>query len=318
MRVQHERLLVLSPGEDTFSIPSREIERLVMLGPAEVSAPAIRHLLWRRIPVVYCSTHGRYYGTLSSACSNTDVLLAQVGLYRDQEYRLGIARAIVASKIRHMRSYLHRISRRLGYPAAAAAADRTTHPLERLAQAVSIPQLMGLEGQASSLYFATFGQAFRRPDVRFSTRSRQPPRDPANALLSLGYTLVLGEAISAIMAEGLHPGIGFLHEIHRDRPSLALDILEIFRQPVVDRLTLSLFNLGTISPEDFVGGENAGKSLKPESLKRFLGFYERAMTESFTFEERRVDFRTLLANQVRSLRTSLLSRGLWQPVVIEM
>lgn len=319
LRKQGERLKVQWQDEVLTAIPLRDVERVVLLGPVQLSAAAAQTLLKKSIPVIFATTKGRYYGTLSSGQENTELLIKQVDLYRDDGYRLEVSKAIVAAKIRHQRSLLRRYGRNHPHPDIHKAANQITDLLSRLNNATSVPEAMGFEGQASALYFGVLGKCLRQEGVEFTHRNRRPPRDPVNALLSLGYMLVTGESVGALTALGLHLGLGFLHEIFPNRPSLALDLVEIFRQPVVDRLTLSLFNRRVFTPDDFQEREDNGVRLTEEALKRYFFLYERAMTTPFQQpnsggeDTSPITFRKLITEMAQNLRNAIRDAEPWTP-----
>jgi CRISPR-associated protein Cas1 len=143
--------------------------------------------------------------------------------------------------------------------------------LEKVPTAESLESLQGFEGTAGAIYYKQFGKMLKT--VGFPGRKKHPSTDPANALLSLGYVMLGNEIASLLEARGFDPAIGFLHGIRYGRHSLALDLIEPFRQPVIDRLTLRLLNRRQVTPEDFEGGES-GVRLVPEAFKRYLGLYE--------------------------------------------
>ena len=324
LRKHGERLKVQWQDEVLTAIPLRDVERVVLLGPVQLSAAAAQTLLKKNIPVIFATTKGRYCGTLSSGQENTELLLKQVDLYRDEGYRLGVAKAIVAAKIKHQRSLLRRYGRNHPHPDIHEAANQITDLLSRLETAASVPESMGFEGQASALYFGVFGKCLRQEGVEFTHRNRRPPRDPVNALLSLGYMLVTGESVGALAALGLHLGLGFLHEIFPNRPSLALDLVELFRQPVVDRLTLSLFNRRIFTPDDFQEREDNGVRLTEEALKRYFFLYERAMTTPFQQpggsgeETSPLTFRKLMTKMAQNLRNAVRETEPWTPKALAL
>ncbi|MCC6445646.1 MAG: CRISPR-associated endonuclease Cas1, partial [Armatimonadetes bacterium] len=296
LRKQSGRLRVLWKGQLLSAIPLKDVERVMLLGPVQVSAAASHVLLRERVPVLYGSTRGRLYGSLMPGYQDVEQLLIQVARYQDPAYRLQTARAVVSAKIHHQRGLLRRQARNHPHPALTEAADQLSMLLSTLDRRASVAEVMGVEGQASAFYFAVFGLCLRQEGVAFSGRNRRPPRDPVNALLSLGYMLLLGEVVSALLAQGLHIGIGFLHEVSSRRPALALDVLEVGRQPIVDRLTLSLFNLRIFDANCFQPTAQGGVLMKPESLKRYLLLFERAMMSPFTVPHasQQVTFRALL------------------------
>jgi CRISPR-associated protein Cas1 len=316
------RLRVEWQGQLLTSLPIREVERLVLLGPAQLSASATRMLLRARIPVHFCSQRSRFYGTLSCGYDDVELLLLQVARYQDDAFRLDIAKALVGAKIRHQQRLLRRHARNHPHPSLTQTADQLELLVKRLPVCTSVAEAMGVEGQASALYFAVFGVCLRQEGVGFAGRNRRPPRDPVNAVLSLGYMLVLQEALSAIMAQGLHPGLGFLHEVSRRRPALALDLLELARQPIVDRLCLSLFNRSALTPEDFQTHADGGVRLREQSLKRYLKFYDRALTTPFRYGYgqggQAGTFRDWLHRQAEQLQTAIREGRPWAPSVLEL
>lgn len=322
VRKHKARLQVEWQGNTLAALPLREVERLVLLGPAQVSAAATRLLLSAAVPVVFCNTQGRYYGSLASGAENTELLLAQVERYRDAPYRLATAKAVVTAKVRHSRSLLLRCARNQPAAAAAltAAAGELRALLSRVGDGATIPEVMGHEGHAAAIYFPALGACFLDDGTRFAQRTRRPPRDPVNALLSLGYMLVLSEVAGALAGQGLHLGLGFLHEVSPRRPALPLDVLELFRQPVVDRLALSLFNRRVFTPAAFTFWPDGKVLLKEDALKRYLTFYERTMATPFRQPgaAEATTFRTLIQAQARALRLAIQTGAPWTPLTLDL
>ncbi len=320
VRKQGARLHVEWQGQVLQALPLRSVERLVCLGPVQLTAAATRLLLQARIPVLFCSGRGRYYGTLSAGSEDVEVLLLQLARYQDQAFRVSVAQALVGAKIRHQQRLLRRQARNHPDPMLSPVADQLGQWLEGLPGRASVAEVMGVEGQASALYFSVFGRLLRQDGITFTARTRRPPTDPVNAVLSLGYMLVLGEVVSAVLAHGLYPGVGFLHEVSRRRPALALDLLELARQPIVDRLTLSLFNRRVLTPDDFQPHADGGVRLKAESLKRYLHCYERAMTTPFRYGHNGQvgTFRDWLRAQAGGLKKALLENCPFTPTGLEL
>ncbi len=320
VRKRGGRLYVQRHGHVLSALPFRVVERVVLLGPTQVSAAATRALLDAGISVVFCSLRGRHCGTLSTGCDDAELLMAQTARYRDSTYRVTVAGAIVSAKIRHQQRLLRRHARNHPHPPLDQAADRLGALLATLPRRSTVPEVMGAEGQASALYFSVLGRCLRRDGTAFTGRNRRPPKDPVNAVLSLGYMLALGEVMGGLVGVGLHPGVGFLHEIGRRRPALALDVLELARQPIVDRLTLSLFNRKVLTAADFTFQSSGEVRLKESSLKRYLEFWERTMTTPFqaTRDGRLGTFRNWLQDQAQALQKSIVTGEPWAPVVLEL
>jgi CRISPR-associated protein Cas1 len=324
VRQKGARLRVEWQGQVLMALPLREVERIVLLGPVQLSAAASRLLLRARIPVLFCNIRGHCYGTLSAGYEDIELLLTQVARYQDEAFRLRIAKAIVEAKIRHQQRLLRRHARNHSNPTLTQVADELDPLIKNLSQYASIAEVMGAEGQASAMYFSVLSLCLRQEGVNFSGRSRRPPKDPVNATLSLGYMLVLSDVLSALIAQGLHPGLGFLHEVSRRRPALALDLLEVARQPIVDRLTLSLFNRGVLTNDDFQNHLDGAVRLREQSLKRYLQFYERTMTTPFRYSiggsqpQQIGTFRDWLHQQASELKKALQENRTWTPIILEL
>lgn len=320
VRKKGGRLQVEWQKQVLTALPVREVERLIALGPVQLSAAVVRLLLQEGIPVFFCNVRGNCYGTLSKGAEDVELWLLQVARYQDEAFRLGVAKALVDAKVRHQQRLLRRHARNHPNPALTQAADELGLLSDSLRPRASVAEVMGVEGRASALYFSVFSQCLRGEGVTFTERNRRPPKDPVNAILSLGYMLVLGEVLGAVMVQGLHPGLGFLHEVSRRRPSLALDLLELARQPIVDRLTLSLFNRGAMVPADFQIHPNGEVRLKEASLKRYLEFYERAMTTSFRYGTNGQEgtCRDWIRQQAQDLRKAVQENTAWTPTALDL
>jgi len=178
--------------------------------------------------------------------------------------------------------------------------------VQRAEEASSLEQLLGVEGIAAARYFRSLA-AMVPSHAGFSGRNRRPPRDPMNALLSFGYVLVGNELQSLLDGMGFDPYLGFYHQVDYGRPSLALDLLEEFRAPLVDRFSANLLNLGILATEDFAGTPEKGVLLRHESLKRFFPAYEKEMTTPVVLDGEELSFRHLFRRQAERLARALLA-----------
>ena len=273
-------------GEKTV-IPSVEVEDVVVMGNGTVSTAALHLLMERQVPVHYLSTGGHYLGgTLAARGGSSPLRRAQYRAAEEPEPGLRIARGVVTGKLLNQRALFRRFTyRHEGDVAEIGAVIRELEHISRWA-AVSpdMEHLRGIEGHGAARYFSVFGQLLR-PPWRFEGRNRRPPRDPVNALLSFGYTLLLVHATTAAALAGLDPCVGFLHPEHRGRPSVALDLMEAFRPVVVDRLLLALINQGMFAPEDFTAEEDGGVRMALDARRRYVvAFEQRMITRSTTPE----------------------------------
>lgn len=159
----------------------------------------------------------------------------------------------------------------------AAATLATCRP--KAEAAATLFELLGVEGEAASAYWAAFPCLLTAEGVSFPGRRKRPPPDPVNAVLSFGYTLLTDILLSALEARGFDPWVGFLHSESYGHPCLALDLVELFRAPVVDRLAVRLFNLGILKPADFHPSQEGGVRMTPDALRTFFRHWEQAIAK---------------------------------------
>lgn len=295
-----------------------EIERVVLCsGGCGVTSPAAIVLMDAGIEVSLFASSGGFRGYLSPAMGKSvNLRLAQYLTFTDPARRLDIARAMVAQKIANGDRLLARFARNHSAFDPSAMQRRMAAARRSAESAASLESLLGYEGTAAAAYFAAFGQMLRG-EFAFTVRSRRPPRDPANALLSLAYTLLTAEATHAIAGAGLDPALGMLHTPEDGRPSLGLDLTEEFRAAVGDRLVLHLVNNRVVSAgADFEDAANGGTLLTPTARKRFYAAYEQRMTEPFqNGSEPTRNLRECLRHQARLLAHCFRTGEAYAPFV---
>lgn len=328
----HRRLTVEKDGQAIFEVPAFKVDRVLIFGNVAITTPAMSFLLENGIDTTFLSIHGRLKGRLVPIESKNVILrMRQFERARDQAFTLNLGKRILQGKLTNAKRVIQRYAR--NYPEEGDFTP-TFNELDRLINAIprkeNLNSLMGLEGQATAAYFQAYGKMFRT-EIEFTSRSRRPPKDPPNALLSLGYTLIMNEAVGVVSATGFDPYVGFYHGIHYGRPSLALDLIEEFRHAIVDRLVLALLNKRILKEEDFheaaeegEGEEQEGKStqgvyLTAEGRKKFFIHYEERMQDIFNHPRtnERVSFRKLLLHQAQALAKAVMEDVEYEPFLIE-
>ncbi|MEE1928314.1 type I-C CRISPR-associated endonuclease Cas1c [Streptomyces sp. TRM 70351] len=244
-----------APGRRT--LPLRRLDGIVLYGHVNLSTELITRCAQDARPITWMSRSGRYLARLDGAVRGNVLLRhAQHQLHDDHDTRVGIARNMVAGKIRNSRWILLRAARDAAPgPRAqirAAAAD-LADALAATAAADGIDTLMGIEGAAARAYFSALQHVFRPAEgiPAFLHRNRRPPTDPVNALLSFAYGLLRGLVHGAAEQVGLDPYIGYLHGLRPGKPALSLDLMEEFRPVLADRFALTLLNRRQLRPEHF-------------------------------------------------------------------
>ncbi len=273
--------------ETRLRVPLHHLSAVVCFGHVGMSAPLVHRLADDGIALVLLDAQGRFKARLEGAVSG-NVLLRQAQFKRAAEpvFTLDMARACVAGKVKNARQVLQRGAREAKSPNDAKALTRLANDLaaslRALPQADTLDALRGLEGEAARQYFGGLNllvRADQRDAFAMDGRTRRPPRDRFNALLSFLYAMWMNDCRSALEAAGLDPQVGFLHALRPGRAALALDLMEEFR-PWADRLALTLINRGQVKADDFVLREGGGVSLEPEARKAVVvAFQERKKDE---------------------------------------
>ncbi|MEI6890576.1 MAG: CRISPR-associated endonuclease Cas1 [Pontiella sp.] len=308
-RRESRRIILSRSGDDqteatTLRVPLTDVDRATVIGHPQVSISVLQRLMKERIPVSFISEKGQWYGTLHpDGDKNAARRLLQ---YRQQDSpakRLSCAQKIVQAKIRNQRRTLQRLGANRN-EAQASAQLNTLEQLKQLARktthAENNDELRGIEGLAAANYFARLAVFFPE-SMPFNGRSRRPPRNAANALLSWTYTIVRSEIDTALRLQGLDPCLGWLHELSAGTPALALDLLEPFRAPACDLLVLNLLNHRLLKADDFhVSAEDGGTYLNENARKKFFVHYESHMQRKFkqSTEAPHTDLRQCITQQV--------------------
>ncbi len=281
LRLDNDTLRVEVDRETRLRVPLHHLSAVVCFGHIGLSAPLMHRLAEEGIALVLLDDNGRFKARLEGAVSG-NVMLRQAQFQRvaDATFTLDMARACVAGKIKNTRQVLLRGAREAKSDdeakTLARLADDLAASLRALPAAASLDALRGLEGEAARQYFSGLSLLVR-PDQReafaMDGRTRRPPRDRFNAVLSFLYAMWMNDCRSALEAAGLDPQVGFLHALRPGRAALALDLMEEFR-PWADRLALTLINRGQLAANDFVLREGGGVSLQPDARKTVVVAYQ--------------------------------------------
>jgi CRISPR-associated protein Cas1 len=306
-------LEVWSAGKRLTELLVHDLDQIVLMGNISLTAAVLDFLIEQRVDTVFMSFHGRFRGRLVHEHSkNVSLRLGQYRRLQEPALALAVGRSIVRGKIANTRTFVMKASRRLGAGEAfadAVAGLQVMH--DRAAEAETLDQLRGYEGQASALYFGLFGRLLRNPDFSFESRNRRPPLDPVNVLLSLGYTLLANAVETAVQIVGLDPYLGALHEIAYGRPSLVCDLMEEYRSLIVDSMVVACINRRAFKADDFEGGgDGAPVRFKKPAMKWFVELFEKRMRGEIVYPPRnqRLSYRQVIEEQVRRFARFLLGR----------
>lgn len=287
LRLDNDTLRIMLGEETRLRVPLHHLQAVVCFGRVGLSVPLMHRLADEAIALVLLDNNGRFKARLEGAVSGNVLLRrAQHTQSMNTAFGLELARAFVAGKVKNSRQVLLRGARDAKAEADAATLTRGAQnlaaTLRALPAAPDMDVLRGLEGEAARQYFECM-PTLVRPDMRthFSMdgRTRRPPRDRFNALLSFLYAMWMNDCRSALEAAGLDPQVGFLHVLRPGRAALALDLMEEFR-PFADRLALTLVNRAQVTEIDFALREGGGVTLLPDGRKTVVVAYQERKQES--------------------------------------
>lgn len=305
--------LVVAVNGERQRVPIETLDAVTMLGGGQISSQALDRCVERSIRVTALGRSGRLRWVVGGSTKGNVLLrVAQVRAATDPSAALPIARWIVAGKLESSRRSVARWIERASEPERSmmvsereALADR----LGALASAADGDLIRGIEGDGARRYFKCLRAHLTAHGslLRFEGRSRRPPRDEINALLSLVYGLVLSEVVGALDAVGLDPQVGFLHGLRPGRPALGLDMLEELRVSYADRFAVTLATRRMIRPEHFVYTAGGGCFLSDDGRGIVLRELERFKEEPL---DHRVLGRTVPRWSLPSVQATLMARHL--------
>lgn len=278
--------------------PIMHVSEVVIFGNAVVTPQVIRSCMEQDTPIHYLSKGGRYLAQITPLENkNAPLRIAQVAAHLEAPKKLQIAKTFVTGKVHNAAVFAKR---------SGADPQALTRSLHDVARACDLDSLRGVEGNAARHYFSLI-QAKFPDDFQPDGRSKRPPRDPANSLLSLAYTFLATSCLTAARIAGLDPYVGFLHEVKYGRPALALDLMEEFRAILADSVVLALFNRGMVHAEMFE--ETRGyPTLTDEGFKQFLRAWEDRLNQRVQHPQlkQKLDYRQIMVAQARILGKHLV------------
>ena len=303
------------------SIPAEILEVIEVFGKIQISTQCVEECLKRGINVIYYSTNGAYFGRLiSTSHVNVGRQRKQAELGRNETFKLNFAKKIIDAKIKNQIVILRRYAR-TGGKDITRAVNEMQYMHRKLMDAKQIDAVMGHEGYAAKIYFETLGKLIN-PDFAFNSRTRRPPRDPFNSLISLGYSIILNEIYGKLEAKGLNPYFGLMHKDREKHPALASDLMEEWRAVLIDSTALSLLNGHELSKEDFyIDEDNPGVYLTKEGFKVYIGKLEnkfRTKNKYLSYIDYSVNFRRAMDLQVNQLVKAIEEENVdsYKPIII--
>lgn len=312
---EYDRIVVSKGGEVLLAVPLVHISEVILTRGVGVTTPALLSLLDHGTNLSLIHSSGRLRGRLVAAeAHNLPLRHKQYARSSDTAFCLEVSRAIVSGKLKNSRTLARRMLRSGRSTPTTSRQGLETHMqrlnkyLAKVPRAKNLAELRGIEGAGSKSYFAIL-RATLRQELTFEKRTRRPPKDPANALLSLAYTLLNNALFTACGVAGLDPYDGFFHADKYGRPALALDLVEEFRSVIADSVVLTVVNNRMLNPKDFKDVPGGGIYLTPRGLRVFVGQFGRRLNTKVHHPDagRALTYQKVFELQARRLRKSIES-----------
>ncbi len=284
LRQEGETLVAELQREVKLRLPIHTLSGIVCFGNVMCSPFLLGLCGERGVHVSFLSEYGKFLARVSGPISGNVLLRReQFRVVENPPAACLIAKNIVLGKIANSRTVLQRLLRDHGEDERVAhAVNMLANILRRVQSVEDVDTLRGLEGEAASHYFSVFDSLVvsQKKDFAMTVRSRRPPLDPINTLISFLYTILAHDCEGALEGVGLDPQMGFLHALRPGRPSLALDLMEEFRSVLADRVALSLINLNQINVKGFVTSESGAVTMKDDTRKEVLSAWQKKKKET--------------------------------------
>ena len=291
--------LLFENEQEKHHIPVEVVEQLNLYGNVTIATNVLATLTAKKIRLAIVDKYGNvqgYYmpwGYQGSAFA----VLGQCKIYLDEMKRLELARQMELAGIHNMRANLRYYYKKEENPELKMVIEGLTGILEEIKHASTVDKLLLIEARARQQYYLAFNVMINNSEFAFTKRTRRPPEDAMNALISFGNTLLYNQFLQVIERTNLDPRISVVHAANRRNHSLNLDFADIFKPIIVDRVIFTLINLRQIKAEDFVK-ENGGVYLSKNGKKIFIKEFEEKLQESLTVKGKRYTYRQLLEDEV--------------------
>lgn len=339
--------LVFTDYDNTKTIlHPHTLTQLFVVGSMELTGQALQILMKYMIETVFVSKNGKYDGKLVFQDSkNVFLRQKQYNLLQDEEFCFKFAKSVISGKLKNQYLFMQRIFRKgnTQHDAVRKRINDMSRNIAKLENVQTIEELRGLEGYGASCYFSVFKNNIIQDWAVFNGRSKNPPKDNVNAVLSFLYTLLAYRIDSLIVSEGLDNAVGILHNMSYGRKSLVFDLMEEFRTPLVDTLTCALFNMAVLKQEDFrtvcmdnqvdsiesepespesidVPGEyTKAVLLTKEGLRKVVAKFEKKLQDEHLYEPagKRINYKRMMHEQVKMYKRLVLGlEETYKPVVI--
>jgi len=276
--LDNENIVVKKESEVLARVPFVNIENIVCFNYLGCSPALMGKCASKNIPLNFVTPSGKYLASVTGTIKGNVVLRQkQFDSTRLDSVCLELSKNTIVAKFHNCRVMLAKFIKNHNdnnYDSIKQTADLISNNIEKVNLCNNVDEIRGIEGETARMYFRTFGQMIRKDGFIFNGRSKRPPLDNVNALLSFCYTLLTLEIKSALETVGLDPYVGFMHTDRAGRPALALDLVEELRAFAVDNFVINIVNLGQVNTKDFYEKEGGAVLFTDEGRRKILKLWE--------------------------------------------
>lgn len=317
--LRNEAFTVIDGEIELLAVPPGQVDR-IELGPhVGISDAAIRQAMAWRVPVAMVNGFGEEVGCITPKLARrADLHLAQAACALDPAKRVELARIIVQARLRNQRIQLKRLIRDAGVAKATVAADAIAKMTRRTLSAKGVSELLGFEGAGTAQYWPALGACLKH-GWQMNARSRQPPKDAVNAVISWLASMLARDLYALILRRDLHPGIAVLHGSQDDHDGAVYDLMEEFRAPLSEGLAVALFNKRHLRPEHFYAREDGGVRLSREGGEAVIRGYEAKLDSRVKSRRLKAEtsWRGLMQEQVNAYARHMLGEERYRPYLMD-
>lgn len=317
LRKRGGHVLVGRNNEVLLEVPLERIDDVTLIDSVQVSSALITEFLERDIPLSWFSGMGRFFGSLLNS-NSVDILKhkQQFDLLQDGKLYFALAQKVVFAKVHNQLTILRRYNRNLELESVDTAVRNILAVRKNIFSTSDLRTLMGYEGIISRIYFSALGEIVPE-GFKFTKRTKMPPRDPINSMLSLGYSMLFNEIMSDVLAVGMHPYVGFMHSIAKGHPALVSDLIEEWRAPLIDAMVLAMVKRNMIAADMFDINED-GCFLSAEARKIYLQTYNKKLRSDNQYLDGKYTYRESIKQQCRKFASAVMNNDASLYVPLEL
>lgn len=311
--IKENRLIITKVSKKIETIPIELIDGVMIFGNIQVSTQSIHKLLSKGINITYLSKKGYNFGRLENTNKvNIERQRLQFRQSEDMFYSLEISKEFIKGKIKNQRTVLLRANKYLQNEEIKENIKIMKRYIVKIEYVEDIESLMGMEGFCAKIYFDSVNYILNE-EYRFKKRSKRPPKDPFNSIISFGYALLYNEVFNIIGSKGLSPYVGFLHKDRNKHAALCSDIMEEFRPILVDTLAIYLLNNDKITKEDFIFNiKNNSVLLNKNGASKIVKEFEKRILQKVSYVKEvnyKMNFREIIEYQILLLIKSIIENN---------